>query len=491
MSARRINWRPIMWSSLGLGMLISVACSTGGTKHMAVDFPTTALEDVRIKEFPIAVQAWTFRKFTFIETLAKLHELGIQNVEAYYDQKLGLPGEDPDALFHYQMTEAQITKVNAELDRLGIRVVAYGVVDKIGEAEVGGLFSFAKEMGIEVVVMEPTWDDWAGIDKLAEEYGLRVAIHNHSEPNKYARPEVVLSHIEGRSRRIGACADTGHWLRSGIVPVDGMRLLNGRIHDVHLKDLDEIGNLDGNEVPFGQGVANGRDILAELTSQNYAGYLTIEYEKEEDAHDPLPAIREIIEFIDSVTYYKGYTQLLGSWAGSSNYDKHGWNHYGPGHFTLDKKTGILTTHGGTGLFWYSPKKFKDFVLELDFLVEQDRDNSGIFYRIPNMPIYEDYFNHAFDIQIDGASDDMEHTGAVYDAVAPSKKAAKAAGQWNHYKITCIGPHITVELNGEQVIDWDMEPRGKIWDWALEGYVGLQNHDSASQVHFRNIFLKEL
>ena len=301
MSARRFNWRPVMWSSLGLGMLISVACSTGGTKHVAVDFPTTALEDVRIKEFPISVQAWTFRKFTFIETLAKLHELGIQNVEAYPGQKLGLPGENPDARFSHEMTEAQITKVNAELDRLGIRVVAYGVVDKIGEAEVGGLFSFAKETGIEVVVMEPTWDDWAGIDKLAKEYGLRVAIHNHSEPNKYARPEVVLSHIEGRSRRIGACADTGHWLRSGVVGANGLRTLTDRINDVHLKDFDEIGNRDANEVPFGQGKANGRDILAELTLQNYAGYLTIEYEKDEDALDPMPALRQVIEFIDSVT----------------------------------------------------------------------------------------------------------------------------------------------------------------------------------------------
>ena len=332
-------------------------------------------------------------------------------------------------------------------------------------------------------------DDWAGIDELAEEFNLKVAIHNHATPNKYARPEVVLAHLEGRSRRLGACADTGHWLRSGIAPAEGLRLLSGRINDVHLKDLDEIGNIDGSEVPFGQGLANGRDILAELTLQNYAGYLTIEYEKDEDALDPVPALRKIIEFIESITYYKGYTQLLDTWNSSSNYDKHGWNHYGPGHFTLDKKTGILTTNGTMGLFWYSPKKFKDFVLELDFLVEKDRYNSGIFYRIPEMPIYEDYFYRSFEIQIDGASDGVHHTGALYDAVAPSKKAAKPAGQWNHYKITCIGAHITVELHGEQVIDWDMEPRGKIRDWALEGYIGLQNHDDG--VHFRNIFIKEL
>ena len=488
---RSIRWWRVMWGSLGLGMLFSAACSTGGTKYMAVDFPTTALEDVRIKEFPISVQAWTFRKFTFVETLAKLSELDVEYVEAFPGQKLGLDGEDPDARFHHDMTEAQKTKVKAELERLGIRVVAYGVVsdeDKSRPA-LEKLFSFAKEMGIEIVVMEPKWDDWTLLDEMANEYGRKVAIHNHATPNKYARPEVVLSHLEGRSRRMGACGDTGHWVRSGIVGPDGLRTLSGRVHDVHLKDFDELGNLDANEVPFGQGKANGRDILAELTLQNYAGYLTIEYEKEADALDPSPAIREIIAFIDSVTYYKGYTQILGS--SDSRYNKHGWNHYGPGYFTLDEMSGILTAHGGMGLFWYSPKQLKDFVLELEFLVEEDRDNSGIFYRIPDMPVSNDYIYHAFEIQIDGASDDQHYTGAVYDAVAPAKKAAKGAGQWNHYKITCIGPNITVVLNGEQVVNWDMEPRGKIRDWASEGYIGLQNHDNGSPVHFRNIFVKEL
>ena len=126
---------------------------------MAVDFPSTALEDVRIKEFPLSVQAWTFRKFTFVETLAKLSELDIEYVEAFPGQKLGLNGEDPDARFHHDMTEAQKTKVKAELERLGIRVVAYGVVSDAdnNRPALENLFSFAKEMGIEIVVMEPEW----------------------------------------------------------------------------------------------------------------------------------------------------------------------------------------------------------------------------------------------------------------------------------------------------------------------------------------------
>ena len=44
----------------------------------------------------------------------------------------------------------------------------------------------------------------------------------------------------------------------------------------------------------------------------------------------------------------GYTNLLKTLNG--DYSKNGWNHYGPGYFTLDKNTGVLETIGGMGLF---------------------------------------------------------------------------------------------------------------------------------------------
>ena len=474
---------------LSLWLLLSMACTAGGPGATQGKEELAAYEDVRIKEFPVAVQCWTFRKFTFMETLEKVKELGIENIEAYPGQLLGLPGGDAEARFGHNMSADQIKEVKAQLERLGLRLVAYGVVNEENNKDaLGGLFAFAKEMGIETVVMEPAFDDFSLIDELANEYGLKIAIHNHSTPNKYARPETVLSHIKDISRRIGACADTGHWLRSGVVPADALRLLRGRIRDVHLKDLNEFGNNEAYDVPYGQGKAEIRAILAELTIQNYSGYITVEYEKEDDALNPLPAIREGLEFIKSVTYYRGYQEILHS--SDSWYNKHGWNHYGPGYFTLDGKTGILTAHGGMGLLWYK-QKFKDFILELDFRVEKNSDNSGIFYRIPEIPISDDYIYHSFEIQIDGASEDKQITGAVYDAVAPTRDAGKEPGAWNHYKITCRQAQITIELNGETVVDWEMEPRGKIRDLAEEGFIGLQNHDDQSPVQFRNLYIREL
>ena len=176
---------------------------------------------------------------------------------------------------------------------------------------------------------------------------------------------------------------------------------------------------------------------------------------------------------------------------NGRYSKHGWNHYGPGYFELDPETGVLTSHGGMGLFWYSVKEVGDFVLDLDFKCSDAVTNSGVFLRVPGVPVSDDYIYHSFEIQIDDTSEGIHHTGAVYDAQEPSEHASNPTGEWNHLEITFQGSHIEVVLNGTRVINWDAEPRGKVVDFAARGYIGLQNHDDLAPVYFRNIYLREL
>jgi hypothetical protein len=324
---------------------------------------------------------------------------------------------------------------------------------------------------------------------MVKKHNVRIAIHNHPPPTKYARPETVLNLIKGLDPRIGACADTGHWLRTGVDPLEALRMLEGRIMNVHLKDLDRFGTKEALDVPFGQGQANIHDILAELTLQNYYGPLAIEHENPNDVNKPSPPIRKGIDYIHSITHYRGYEQLLKNRGGRFN--KHGWNQYGPGYFLLDEKTGVLKSAGGMGLFWYSAKKYTDFVLELEYKCSQKNTNSGIFLRVPNMPVNNDYIYHSFEIQIDDASKGIHATGSAYDVEAPTQSAAKPTGEWNFYRLTFQGDRIQIELNGVKVLDWKAEPRGKVRDFSREGYLGLQNHDSRSPVYFRNIFIKEL
>jgi hypothetical protein len=100
--------------------------------------------------------------------------------------------------------------------------------------------------------------------------------------------------------------------------------------------------------------------------------------------------------------------------------------------------------------------------------------------------------------------DKHDCGAVYDCLAPAKQAVKKAGEWNHATITCKGPKIAIEMNGEKIIDMNLDqwttagknPDGTpnkfktaYKDMARVGHIGFQEH--GSPVWFRNVKIKRL
>jgi sugar phosphate isomerase/epimerase len=142
------------------------------------------------------------------------------------------------------------------------------------------VFDFAKEMVVETLVAEPPTEVIETLDGLCQEYKINLAIHNHAEAagSRYWRPENVLKVAEGRSKAIGACPDTGHYVRTGLDPVECLKKLDGRIITVHLKDAAEMGNPESRDVPLGEGKANYTKVLETLHAMKFRGLATIEYE---------------------------------------------------------------------------------------------------------------------------------------------------------------------------------------------------------------------
>ncbi len=105
-----------------------------------------------------------------------------------------------------------------------------------------------------------------------------------------------------------------------------------------------------------------------------------------------------------------------------------------------------------GLLWFSEQKFGDFILDFEYKCERPETNSGVFIRIPEIPVNNDYIYHSFEIQINDVSKGIHHSGAAYDAEAPSRDNEKATGQWNHMKITFKGNRLQVELNASLILD---------------------------------------
>jgi Domain of Unknown Function (DUF1080) len=156
---------------------------------------------------------------------------------------------------------------------------------------------------------------------------------------------------------------------------------------------------------------------------------------------------------------------------------------------LEQEGDILQSRGGMGLLWYTKKIYHNFVLKIDWKVNSKSDNSGIFVRFP----YPDKdpmaaVNNGYEIQIDDLAQPdgkpINQTGAIYGFAASNQIASKSVGEWNTFRIEAIDQKYIVILNDIQVTEF-------IGNRSLEGYIGLQNHDSTSKVSFRNIRIKNL
>ena len=153
-------------------------------------------------------------------------------------------------------------------------------------------------MGLETIVSEPPADAFYLLDKLTQEYGINVALHNHPRPSKYWDPKVVLKAVQGRNPRIGACADTGHWVRSGVNPMEALKMLEGRIISLHFKDLNEA-SPGAHDVPWGTGISDARGMLAELHRQGFSGVFSIEYEY--NWMNSMPEIAQCVSFFNKTS----------------------------------------------------------------------------------------------------------------------------------------------------------------------------------------------
>jgi hypothetical protein len=181
-----------------------------------------------------------------------------------------------------------------------------------------------------------------------------------------------------------------------------------------------------------------------------------------------------------------------------------WQHVGPGYMTVEN--GLIQTHGGMGLLYWKPQKFGNCVFHVEWRMQKENSNSGVFIRIPIEP-REEWMpvHYGYEVQIDNhpeLSDEDEYhsTGMLYSLTKPLAIAWKPGPEWNTFDITLDGPRTVVFLNGIKVTDYtegdsvparkfDFEPyRGPRPD---SGYFGLQNHSDDDVVFFRKVAVRSL
>ncbi|GAA5132416.1 hypothetical protein GCM10023213_00580 [Prosthecobacter algae] len=262
-------------------------------------FAATIPETAKVGQFYAGCQAYSFRMFSVMEAIEKTAAAGGKTIEFYPKQKLS--PEKKDEVFNHESSPEVIAAVKAKLAEQGVTAVGYGVIKLGADAAADRkVFEFCKTMGIGIVITEPDVKGLDGIEALVKEFDIKMAIHNHPKrpldrAYLFWDPNYVLELVKDRDPRMGACADVGHWVRSGLNPVDCIRILKGRIFDSHMKDLTEFGNPKAHDLPFGTGKSDIPAILAEYHAQGYPGPLHVEYEHNWETS--LPEIKQSLEFV--------------------------------------------------------------------------------------------------------------------------------------------------------------------------------------------------
>jgi inosose dehydratase len=234
--------------------------------------------------FKMGIQSYSLRHFDTDEALAKTKELGLTYWESFNKH------------FPVSDSSAKIADYKKKLADAGIKLIAYGVQGFGKDTDANRKeFEFAKAMGIAVISADPAPEAFDNLDKLVEEYRINIAIHNHGPGSRYDKIESVTRAIQNHHERIGACVDTGHYLRSDVNPVAAIEAFGARTYGVHLKDVKKLPDGKKKFAILGQGDLDVVGCLKLLKKLKFEHCMSLEYEENEQ--NPIADIQQCLEAV--------------------------------------------------------------------------------------------------------------------------------------------------------------------------------------------------
>ena len=235
----------------------------------------------------VGLASYSVRKFTLDQTLEMCKELDV----AYINLKdVHLPMTDsPEAI------EAARKKIEAA----GLTIMGGGTITLKNDAgQVRQAFEYARRAGFPLIVVAPEPAAFDIIEKMIQEFGIKVAIHNHGPEDKFfPAPQDGLKLLTGRDKRFGLCMDIGHTARAGVDPVKAVDECKERLLDLHLKDLKDKMVKDS-QTEVGKGALDIPGLFRALQKTGFTGHLGLEYEI--NAESPLMGMKESFSYMRGV-----------------------------------------------------------------------------------------------------------------------------------------------------------------------------------------------
>ena len=240
---------------------------------------------------------YSFNNLPFKAALEKVDSGKIKYVEGFSFYKLGEGYGDATM---GSLSKEDIHKMKDFIEAHNTKMISMYVGGGNNLEEWKQTFEMAKAFGLEYVTCEPLKAHWDMIDSLAGVYNIKVALHNHwKEISIYWHPDSVMNAIKTHPN-FGACADLGHWVRSGLDPAECLAKLKGHILGIHLKDVDQSGKGEATaDVTVGTGVIDFGKVVAELKQQDYRGAIFVECEH--NFGNNLPDVITSINYIDKLS----------------------------------------------------------------------------------------------------------------------------------------------------------------------------------------------
>ena len=242
--------------------------------------PRLRAEESDFPGFVLGIQSYTLRGLSTADCIRHSAEIGFKNIEFFSGH------------FPLESTEEQISEMRQNLEAAGLTALGHGVNGFSADHDANRrVFEFAQRAGIRNISADPSPDSFESLDKLVAEFDIRIAIHNHGPNARYDKIVDVLRAVESHDPRIGACADLGHYIRSGEDPVEAIRLFGDRLFGIHLKDFaEQQENTRG--VILGAGHLDVEGVFRALKQVNFPadGCLSLEYEENPD--NPLDDVRQ-------------------------------------------------------------------------------------------------------------------------------------------------------------------------------------------------------
>ena len=232
--------------------------------------------------FKLGIQLYSLRGFQRDRALQYASDLGFEQVEFY------------SGMLPIDASQEEVVATRKKVSDLGMSISAHGVNRLSKDADENRkVFEFAKTLGIPTITADPDPDSFDNLDELVREFDIRVAIHNHGPRHRYNKAVDVLNAIEGHDERIGACADLGHYIRSGQGAVEVIRLLQGRLFGIHLKDFAEMQDRTKGVI-LGKGHLDVEGVFRSLKQVGFPEDGAISLEYEENPQDPIEDIRQCV-----------------------------------------------------------------------------------------------------------------------------------------------------------------------------------------------------